>query len=374
MTASSSVRQSRLRSFALSFDWVLLGLVLAIASVGILNLYSAAAVLPQPLHTVQIVWLGVGTLFFALPASIIDYRFFERWAYLFFAVVSFLLLLVLLVGKEYNGSRRWIDLGFTHFQPSELMKIAVVIAFARYFSQHEKKGGWGLRDLAGPFGLLLIPMFLIFQEPDLGTTILVLLLGVSVAWFEGIKRSSVIIVVLASIAVAPFAWAGMKPYQKDRIKTFLQIEEDPYGRDWQVKNSVIAVGSGGLTGRGFGQGSQIRKGFVPEPENDFALSNWAEEQGFVGTSLLLLLYLALILWSLRIASHARDRFGTLLSVGLAAIIFWQVIVNVGMVLRWAPVVGITLPLVSYGGSSVVTILICIGLLMNVSVRRHMYRA
>lgn len=371
--ASSTLQSSNLKSWTSRFDWVLLGLTFAIGAIGILNLKSASGVLPQPLHITQLLWFGVGIVIFAAPATIVDYRFFERWSYLFYGVITFLLFLVLLVGAEFNGSRRWLDLGLFHFQPSEPMKVAVILVTARYFATRDKRGGYSLTDLAVPLGLLALPMVLILREPDLGTAVLLFLLAFTMVLFEGVKKSSIAILLLAAVAFAPIAWMGLEDYQKGRIKTFLQIEEDPYGRDWQVKNSVIAVGAGGPWGKGFGQGTQIQKGFVPEPENDFALANWAEEQGFFGATLLLLFYLGLVLWALRIARNARDRFGVLLAVGIAALIFWQVIINCGMVLRWMPVVGITLPLVSYGGSSVVTVLICIGLLMNVSIRRHAYR-
>jgi len=374
MMQRSTLTNSRLTTWTRLFDWVLLVLVGCIGAIGFLNLNAASSILAQPLHIMQLLWFGVGIVLFAIPCAVVDYRFFERWSYLIFGVVGFMLFLVLLVGTELNGSRRWLDIGLFNAQPSELMKVAVIMMIAKYFSSREKRGGYSLTDLAAPFGLIAVPMLLILRQPDLGTAVLLLLLGLSIAFFEGVKASSVLVLFLSAVAMAPVAWLGMQDYQRDRIKTFLQIEEDPYGRDWQVKNSVIAVGAGGTWGRGFGKGTQIQKGFVPEPENDFALANWAEERGFVGSTALLLLYLALVAWALRIARGARDRFGMLMSVGVAALIFWQVIINVGMVLRWMPVVGITLPLVSYGGSSVVTVLVCMGLLMNVSVRRHVYKS
>ena len=369
----SAIGSGRVKKIAGTFDWVLAALALGIAGLGIFNLYSASVVLTQPLHITQTLWITVGVLFLAAPAAIIDYRIYERWAYLIYGSLVFMVFLVLGFGSEFNGSRRWLDLGLFNFQPSEPMKLGIIIMMARYFSTHEKRDGYSLNDLAVPFALVALPMFLIFKEPDLGTALLLLLLALSIAFFEGLKTSTIVIMVVGAIALTPILWFSMKDYQKNRVLTFLQIEEDPYGKDWQVKNSVIAVGAGGLTGKGYQQGTQIQKGFVPEPENDFALANLAEEQGFIGATGLLLLYLSLILWALRIAKLARDRFGVILAFGVAILIFWQVIINVGMVLRWMPVVGITLPLVSYGGSSVMTILAGIGLLMNVSIRRHVYK-
>ena len=362
-----------LKSFAQSFDWVLLGLVVAIAGIGIFNLTSVANILDKPLHNVQMMWLGLGALFFAVPCASIDYRVYERFGNIIYGVGCAVLLLVLIVGTEYNGSRRWINLGFFHMQPSELMKVAIVIFLARYFSQHERREAYNLKRLLPIFGAVGLPMLLIFMEPDLGTALLIGLIAVVMTLCEGVKKRTITILLIGAIACAPLAWLGMKDYQKDRVRTFLQLEEDPYGNDWQVKNSVIAVGAGGLTGRGYGQSTQVQKGFVPEPENDFALANWAEEYGFVGVCFLLALYLALLLWGIHIAGSARDRFGMHLAVGITAIIFWQVIVNTAMVVRWAPVVGITLPLISYGGSSMLTMMISIGILMNVSIRRHNFK-
>lgn len=364
----------RLKQWALAFDWVLLLIIALIATIGYLNLYSASGVLPDPLHNTQLAWLSLGTLTAAVIASF-DYRLYERWAHIFYIGGSLLLFIVLIFGNEYNGSRRWLDIGPIHIQPSEPMKIATILMVARYFSARDfKPDGYSLVSLAAPFAMLSVPMVLILKEPDLGTTILLFLIAFSVIFYEGIKATSIILLIVTAILASPLAWLGMEDYQRGRVKTFLQIEEDAQGRDWQVIQSEIAAGSGGLWGKGFGQGTQIQKGFVPEPENDFALANWAEEQGFIGATFLLSLYAALVFWGLRIARTARDRFGMLVAVGVSAMIFWQTIINFGMVLRVMPVVGITLPLVSYGGSSVMTILMGIGLLMNVSIRRHLYKA
>ncbi len=364
----------RMKHWALAFDWVLLLLVLAIASVGYINLRSAANILYEPLHNTQLAWLFLGTIM-AAALSIFDYRLYERWAFVLYGVGCLLLFIVLLVGVELNGSKRWISFGPISLQPSEPMKLAIILIVARYFSNRDfKPDGYSIIGLATPAALVGIPMFFVLKQPDLGTALLIMFIALTIAFYEGIKASSIVLLILTSIAITPLAWLGMEDYQRDRIKTFLQIEEDAQGRDWQVNQSVIAVGHGGLLGKGFAQGTQIQKGFVPEPENDFALANWAEEQGFVGSSLLLALYATLVMWGLRIARTARDRFGMLIAVGVSAMIFWQCIVNFGMVLRVMPVVGITLPLVSYGGSSVMTILMGIGLMMNVSLRRHVYKS
>ncbi len=359
------------KNFALSFDWILLIIVLVIAAIGIINLTSIANILPKPLHNMQMLWLGMGFIFIALPVASIDYRHYARFANIIYGVGIAFLIIVLIFGTEFNNSKRWLNMGFFHMQPSELMKVAMVIFLAKYFSEHEHRQHYNLKRLLPVFASIFLPMFLIFLEPDLGTALLIGLVAAIMTLFEGVKKKTIVALCVMMIAAAPAAWMCMHDYQRSRVLTFLQIEEDPYGSDWQVKNSLIAVGAGGLTGRGYGQSTQVQKGFVPEPENDFALANWAEEYGFVGVSFLLFMYFCLLLWALYIARTSRDRFGMFLAVGIATIIFWQVVVNTSMVVKWAPVVGITLPLISYGGSSVLCMMLCIGILMNVSMRRHM---
>ena len=362
--------KSNFKSLAASFDWTLLLLVLGIISIGVFNLYSIADILPKPLHNTQILWFTLGFICFVIPCASIDYRNYARFGTAIYGAGIALLIIVLIFGTDFNGSKRWLNMGFFHMQPSELMKIATVIFVAKYLSDREHKTHYNLKRLLPIIGAILLPMLLIFLEPDLGTALLIGLISAVMLLFEGIKRKTIALIIAILIACAPAAWFVMHDYQRSRVLTFLQIEDDPYGSDWQVKNSVIAVGAGGLTGRGYGQSTQVQKGFVPEPENDFALANWAEEYGFVGVTALLALYFALLMWTLHIAYTARDRFGMLLAIGIAAIFFWQILVNTAMVVRWAPVVGITLPMISYGGSSVLCMMICTGILMNVSIRRH----
>ncbi len=363
-----------IKSFALVFDWVLLLLVVLIAGIGVINLTSIANILPKPLHNTQMLWLGLGFVCIALPCALFDYRHYARFGNLIYGIGIAFLIIVLIFGTEFNGSKRWLNMGFFHMQPSELMKVAMVIFLAKYFSEHEHRQHYNLKALLPVFAFIGLPMFLIFLEPDLGTALLIGLVAGIMTLFEGVKKKTIIVLTCIMIACAPLGWMAMHDYQRSRVLTFLQIEDDPYGSDWQVKNSVIAVGSGGLAGRGYGHSTQVQKGFVPEPENDFALANWAEEYGFLGVLTLLMIYLFLLMWALYIAWTARDRLGMFLAIGVAAIIFWQVLVNTAMVVRWAPVVGLTLPLISYGGSSVLCMMFCIGILMNVSIHRRMYQS
>ena len=365
------IKARPIKSLFASIDWMLFFLIVAIICIGIFNLTSIATILPKPLHNTQLLWVMLGFLLFTVPCASIDYRNYARFGNIIYGGGIALLILVLIIGAEFNGSKRWISFGFFSMQPSELMKIAVVIFIAKFFSEREHRQHYNLKGLLPVFGAILLPMALIFLEPDLGTALLIAMISGVMILFEGVKRKTIAIIIAVLIACAPAAWFIMHDYQRSRVLTFLQIEDDPYGSDWQVKNSVIAVGAGGVMGRGYGQSTQVQKGFVPEPENDFALANWAEEYGFVGVCALMMLYFVLLLWALHIAASARDRFGMLLAIGIAAIFFWQVAVNTAMVVRWAPVVGITLPLISYGGSSVLCMMICVGILMNVSIRRHM---
>lgn len=231
-----------LKNFAQTFDWILLFLIVAIAAIGILNLTSVANILDKPLHNTQLLWLGLGAVFFVIPCASIDYRIYDRFAKPIYIIGCLVLVLVLFLGTEFNGSRRWINLGFFHAQPSELMKIAIVIFLAHYFSQHDRREAYNLKKLLPIFGVVGLPMTLIFLEPDLGTGLLIGLIAAVMIAFEGIKKRTIAILLILAIACAPLAWLGMHDYQKDRVRTFLQLEEDPYGSDWQVKNSVIAVG------------------------------------------------------------------------------------------------------------------------------------
>ena len=260
-------------------------------------------------------------------------------------------------------------------QPSELMKPAIILVTARYFSDlPHKVDGNDLKDLIRPMMLLFVPSSLIMLQPDLGTSLMVIFIFFTMVLFEGMKARTIVGMGITTILSAPLAWSFLlKDYQKQRILSFLDLEKDPYGPGWQVRQSLIAFGSGGIAGKGYLDGTQVQMGFVPYHESDFAAVNWAEEHGFIGMMVLIGLYTALIGWSLHIARSSRDRFGMLVAVGVAAMIFWHVFVNLGMVLGMLPVVGLTLPLVSYGGSSVITVMLGIALLVNISIRRHLLR-
>lgn len=350
-------------------DWVLVGLTTAIAVIGIINLESASRASASAYHLQQGGWYLVGLGVVAVM-SLFDYRLFERWAYVMYGGVVLLLAAVLVVGTELNGSQRWLNFGFFLMQPSELLKVVLVIMAARYFQDDSQAEPRTLRDLAVPLSLVGVAVALIVQQPDLGTALVILLIFMTMVLFEGIDRSSLVIIGLAGLVSVPVGWSfGMHDYQKERVLAFLELESDQYGASWQVRQSVIAFGSGRVWGKGHGEGTQVKKGFVPEHENDFIAANWGEEHGFVGMVLMIGLYIALMLRALGISRRARDTFGAHIGVGVAAIIFWHVLLNLGMVTGMVPVVGLTLPLLSYGGSSLLTTMVGIGLLLNVAMRR-----
>jgi rod shape determining protein RodA len=356
------------------FDWVLFSLVTVIALSGVINLYSTGQASGAPdLYLTQIYWLVFGACC-AFAVAIIDYRHYERHGYILFGCGIFLLLLVLLVGTEVNHSTRWFSLGEYRFQPSELMKVALVIGLAKYLHHDPRVEGRKLQDIFIPALMTALAMVLILKEPDLGTALLCLLIFLSIMMLTRLTARSTITLALSAPIVAILGWSYLlKDYQKERIISFWNLfvdpEADKLGAGWHANQSMIAIGSGKLTGKGYLQGTAGPHQFLPECRTDFPFAVFAEEHGFLGASLLVLLYLILVMWCIRIAALSRDRFGSVIAIGVGSIFFWQVIINLGMVMGLMPVVGVTLPLFSYGGSSILTFMLCIGLLMNVSIHR-----
>lgn len=359
-----------MRRARVHIDWVLPLLVLLLFALGMLNLHSASLVEGVPRHLAQLLWFVIGCGAAGLVAFQ-DTRTLQRWAWVFYGGALALLLLVPLFGTTINGSRRWLDLGAFLLQPSELMKVALILIISKWLCEHERPEGFGLRDLAVPFALVLLPAALILTQPDLGTTLVMTMIVFTIMVMERYRRTTMVALVLVAAVSAPVAWNfGLAEYQRERVRTFLDPSRDATGSAWQVNQSKIAIGSGEWFGKGYLQGTQVQGGFVPYHENDFIFAHHGEQFGFAGSLLLLLLYFAICAWGLRIARSARDRFGLLISVGASALIFWHVVVNIGMVTGVLPVVGLWLPLASYGGSAMLTVMLSIGLLLNVSMRRH----
>ncbi len=357
------------------FDWGMLIFTLVLGTIGILTLYSAVSSggeTPQRiLYIRQLIWFGIG-LMAMVACFLFNYKALDRWAPVIYGACILMLLWVLFFGKYVGGSRRWISLGPASVQPSELVKVALIICLARYYSRAATPKGFTLRQLVTPIVLTLVPFILIVRQPDLGTAMLLLLIAGSMTVFVKIERRSMIALVSAGTIAVPLVWFFLKEYQKRRILTFLNPDRDPLGAGYHVIQSKIAIGSGQIVGKGFLKGTQNALAFLPEQHTDFIFSVLAEEWGFLGSMGLLLLFLLMIVWSLNIAVSSRDPFGTVLAVGVTSMIFWQVFINIGMVMGLMPVVGVPLPLVSYGGSSIITIMVSIGLLMNVSMRRFLF--
>ena len=363
------------RRLVTNFDWTLFILLILIAGIGVVNIYSASAsykLLQTPYYLRQIYWILSGFVLVVLVCSI-DYHILEDLSVWLYGLIVVLLVLVMLVGKTSMGATRWLHLGFISVQPSEPMKIVIILAFARFFSRYHVVDGLGLRDLGYPLLLLGGPALLIMKQPDLGTAIIVILIACSIMIYVGVRWTTLVSVALMAVPVVYGAWHFLlHDYQKNRILNFINPERDPLGSGYHIIQSKIAVGSGGFLGKGFLQGTQSHLRFLPEQHTDFAFSVFSEEWGFAGCLVMIILYLFLILWGLHIAGRCNDRFGSLLAVGVTAMLFWHIVINVGMVIGLFPVVGVPLPFFSYGGTSMVTSMVGVGILLNISMRRFMF--
>ena len=354
------------------FDWTLLGFVLVLSVISILEIYSAT------MHTkfvgfekMQIFWL-LGGLVAMFVFSLIDYHALLnsiRWVY-GFCLVS--LIAVLVVGTKVLGARRWIKLpGGIHFQPSEWVKLVLVVAVARYFAGLiEKNMSWA--DIGKGIAMVAIPMLLVLKQPDLGTALTyspILLAGL---FLGGISWQKGGILVLGALIAIGGVWGSgkvLKPYQKQRLTSFLNPDDDPKGSGYQIRQSLIAVGDGGILGRGATKGTQTQGDFLPIPYTDFIFAAFCEEHGFIGALFVLLLYFLILMRLIQNAQTAADLPGTLLVMGVVAVLIFQIAVNVGMVIGLMPVTGIPLPLMSYGGSSVLFTFLALGMVMNVRMNR-----
>ncbi len=365
------------RRLAYHFDVALVLLTLALAAIGVATVYSATwtpsstGLWSNPLAVRQLFYAAIG-LVGMLVAVLFDYRRLERYAYAIYALTLGLLLMVPLLGSVGGGARRWIDLGVVSVQPSEMIKIGLVVAIARYFHRAHATGDFKLRNAIPALLLLGAPAALILAQPDLGTVGIVCIVFFSMLFFAGLRvRSFVFLAALGSAAV-PLLWGHLKPYQQQRVWTFLSPEMDPLGAGYHVIQSKIAIGSGMFWGKGFLLGTQNKLHFLPEQHTDFIFSVFAEEWGYIGALVLLTLYAAFVLRGLYVASRAKDRFGALLTFGIVAMVFWQAVINIGMTSGVLPVVGIPLPFVSYGGSSLTTMMMAVGLIINVNMRRFVF--
>ena len=360
------------RRYFHNFDWGLLLLLLAIIGMALMNLYSASyppslyGIPPYLKQCYLFLMGGMGILFILC----FDYTELHFWNYPFYILIILLLVFVLVAGNSAGGAQRWINLGLFKLQPSELAKLMLVVTLASYYSRKDEDVGYGLKEMVTPVLLTGLPFLLILKQPDLGTALMLGIIFVSMTVFAKVRWQTYAVGIGLGGAAGVFAWFNLlRPYQKRRIETLLDPGKDPMGQGYQILQSKIAVGSGGVGGKGYLEGTQGHLHFLPERHTDFAFSVWGEEWGFSGSVFFLMAYFSLLIWGLYAAMTARDRFGVFLAFGVVMLIFWQAVINLLMILGFLPVVGIPLPLVSYGGSSLLTTLLALGILMNVRMRR-----
>ena len=373
MAQSLLDRDTPRSSFALKvlgINWGLLLLLTCIACMGFAMLYSAANGHWQPWAAKQVARFAVAVLIMIMVATV-DLRFWLRSAYLVYIVAIVLLIAVEVRGAVGMGAQRWIDLGIIQLQPSELMKISLVLALARYFSMLTVEEIGRPVRLILPAFLILLPAALVMKQPDLGTAMMLVLSGGAIFFLAGVRWWKFVLILVGGGGAAPFAWHFLRDYQKNRILNFLDPENDPLGAGYHSLQSKIAIGSGGLFGKGFMAGSQAHLSFLPEKQTDFIFTMLAEEFGLVGCIVLLAAYTLVFVYGFAIAFRSRSHFGRLLALGLTINVFLYVFINTGMVMGLLPVVGVPLPLISYGGTAMLTVMFGFGLMMSVYVHRDL---
>ncbi len=342
--------------------------VIMIAMVGFTLLYSVAGGSVDPWAKRQIIRFVIG-MFGMVVIAVIDIRVWMFLAYPFYFLSLVLLVIVSVMGQTGMGATRWINLGFMNLQPSELMKIALILALARYYHCMTREEAGQYRRLIVPIFLIAAPVALVLMQPDLGTSLLIIAGGVAILFCGGARLWLFMVGLMAIIPAAFGAWSFMKPYQQNRVLTFLNPERDPLGAGYHSIQAKIAVGSGGVYGKGFIQGSQSQLNFLPEKQTDFIFTVLAEEFGLMGGVLLIGLYIILLAYALIVCMSVRSQFGRLLSFGMAVTFFLYMFINIAMNLGMVPVVGVPLPLVSYGGSAMLTLLVGIGFVLCAAIHR-----
>ena len=355
------------------FDWCFLGVITLLLSIGVLTIYSITSSGQStglPIYLKQAMWIGIGAVAFTILASV-DYHKLARFSYIFYGIGLVLLLIVMVNGKSSRGAQRWIALGPVAVQPSEFIKVPLLLMLATYYST-QTRYGWLYRVIVP--GLMALPgFFLILQQPDLGSSLSFIAIYVTLLLAVGVKSKTFGLVLLSALMIFPFAWgelwSSLHNYQKERILSFVDPAYDPGGKGYQGLQSRIAVGSGGLAGKGLLGGTQTQFKFLPEGHTDFIFAVYSEEWGFLGSFFLVIIFLSLFLLGLEIASKAKDMLGALLAIGVVGMLAFNAVVNISMTVGLAPIVGIPLPLMSYGGSATIMTLASLGLLLSVKRRR-----
>lgn len=355
--------------FTLGFDWLWLLALVALSGAGILAIWSTTG--EVGLHSPfgkQIIYVCCGLLVFLAVLSF-DYHFFSDFIKIFYVVGLAVLGLVLIMGHTVHGNKSWLNIGLFQFQPSEIMKIIVIIALAKYYSELEREY-LGIRELLIGGAITFVPVLLVIWQKDLGTAITFLPIYAVLSCLAGIKKKHLIIIMVLALAAAPVAWFQMKGYRQGRIETVFNPSNDAHGLGYQSIQSEIAIGSGKFLGKGFKQGSQGRLGFVPARTNDFIFAVIAEEKGFIGAITILGLFLFLSFRLFRTAREAKDKLGSMIVVGALSVLLFHVIINMGMVEGLLPIIGIPLPFVSAGGSSIISYFAAMSLCMGIRMRRY----
>jgi rod shape determining protein RodA len=364
------------RRLATNFDWGTLTLTLAITTLSVVLLYSATTHRADSLasiHLKQLSWIGIGSVCM-LAILCINYQVLCRYAYLFYALTIIGLVAILLFGRVINGAQRWLTIGPWHLQISELVKPVLILVLARYFTEDtpQRDAPLTLRDLLIPLALVALPFLLIAKQPDLSTSMVLLAILCMMTAVVGLPKKILLIVSLIGTCTLPATWYLLAEYQRDRLLALFNPQSDLLGTGYHSWQSKIAIGSGGLWGKGLLAGTQSRLHFLPEKHTDFIFAVLGEEMGFIGVLLLLCLFGGLLLHGFTIAYRSRDRLGALIATGIVTMLMIHIFLNIGMTTGLLPIVGLPLPLMSYGGSSLVTTFLSLGLLMNIHMRRFKF--
>lgn len=359
-------------------EWPLIGICLILSGIGLALIYSATTPMGEVGRSLvirQITWFSLGIVLMAL-CLLFDYHVLDRWAFWLYGIVILSLVAVWALGKVTAGSRRWMEIGLMRFQPSEFAKLAVIVVLAKYYQHRPTNRGLDLLELVQPVILVAIPVILVLIQPDLGTAGVIVLIAVSMSLFAGISRRILLWTGGVLLAAVPILWLVgdrlLMGYQRQRLITFLNPDQDPLGAGYHIIQSQIAIGSGGIFGKGFLQGTQNQLMFLPVNHTDFIFSILAEEWGFTGCITVFMLFVGIFLQGMSVAGRSRDNFGSFLAFGCTCSFFWHFFINIGMTMGLLPVVGVPLSFLSYGGSSLLASFLAISALLNVSMRRFSY--
>ena len=357
----------REKLYNISFSYVMF--IVILAAIGIVMLYSAANGNWSPWAINQLIRFGMGFAVMIVLA-LTDIKLLLRYAYIFYFITLILLVVVEVAGHTGMGATRWINLGFIKLQPSEFMKIAMVLVLARYFHTSSLQSIESVRGIIPPLLMAIFPAFLIVLQPDLGTALMLIFTTAAMFFAVGVQIWKFVVVFIGGLVTIPFAWHFLHDYQQNRVLTFLNPERDPLGAGYHIIQSKIALGSGGVFGKGFLKGSQSHLNFLPEKHTDFIFTMLSEEFGLVGAVLVVILNILILAYSYSFALKSTSYFGKLLAIGLATNYFMYVFINISMVLGLIPVVGIPLPLISYGGTVMLSIMASFGIILSVHINRN----